>query len=125
MLPLMTRSAAIAALWIVVFGSPAFSEQAQPATPSGKPITICGVPVSPPPAAQLPPAGSGPVLWQLAPCFEAQGNVTLIDLNTYLFHIRLQNQVFRPSQGVWTPYDDGVVETIRADFQRLWGTNFL
>ena len=43
----------------------------QPASPAGNPATICGTPVPPPRA--LPPAGSDPVVYLLAPCFEAQG----------------------------------------------------
>jgi outer membrane protein insertion porin family len=128
MLPLISRSAALAALSIVLSGSPSFAGQAQqpqPAQPSGRPVTVCGVSVPPPPAAQLPPAGSGPVLWQIAPCFAAQGNVTLVDFNTYLYYIQLQQKRSRPTEGIWTPYDDSVVDMIRADFQRLWNTNFL
>ena len=78
-----------------------------------------------PPPTAVPPAGSPPVLWLLGPCFEAQGNVSLIDIETYLYYIQLQQQASRPSQGVWTPYDDKLKEVIRGDFQRLYSTNFL
>src|SRR3569832_923912 len=89
----------------------------QPASAS----TICGQPV-PAPAA-LPPAGSGPVVYLLAPCFLAQGNTSLVDLQTYLFYI--QTKASRPSQGVWVPYNDETESALRDDFKRLWGTNFL
>ena len=85
--------------------------------------TICGQAVPPP--ANLPPAGSGPVLWVMAPCFEAQGNVSLVDLQTYLYYIQLKDKLSRPSQNIWVPYDESIEQIIREDFQRLWATNFL
>src|SRR5882672_10399312 len=97
----------------------------QPAAPARgtAPITVCGTQVSPPSA--LPPAGSKPVLWQLAPCFEAQGNVSLVDIQTYLYYIQLQPHVSKPSEGTWKPYDDNTEKIIVDDFKRLWATSFL
>jgi outer membrane protein insertion porin family len=97
---------------------------AQPPRPGG-PVTVCGTPVAPPPAAQLPPDGSGPMLWLLAGCWEAQGNVSLVDPQTYLYYMQLQQKRSRPSEGIWTPYDDGLEKIIKEDFHRLWNTNFL
>ncbi|HUR34206.1 MAG TPA: outer membrane protein assembly factor BamA [Vicinamibacterales bacterium] len=83
--------------------------------------TICGQQVPPPRA--LPPAGSGPVVYLIAPCFEAQGNVSLVDYSTYLYYI--QTKASQPSQNIWVPYNDDTETSIRDDFKRLWGTNFL
>ena len=83
--------------------------------------TICGQPVPPPRA--LPPANSGPVVYLIAPCFEAQENISLVDIQTYLYYIQLKAS--RPSEGVWIPYDDTAEQTMLGDFRRLWGTNFL
>jgi outer membrane protein insertion porin family len=96
---------------------------AQPAQPAatGNPTTICGQAIQPPSA--LPPANSGPVIWLIAPCFEAQGNVTLVDPATYLYYIGLRAS--QPSQGVWVPWTDDSEKTILDDFRRLWATNFL
>src|SRR5438094_8509081 len=106
---------------------PVPSGNAQPATPpaqttapAANPTTICGQPIPPP--ASLPPAGSGPVVFLIAPCFEAQGNQTVIEPATYLYYIQL-----KPSstiQGTWVPYDDATEKTIVDDFHRLWNTNF-
>jgi len=74
------------------------------------------------PAAE-PPAGSVPVVLFIAPCFEAQGNQSLIEPQTYLFYIQLKQS--RPSEGVWIPFNDASEKTIEEDFHRLWGTNFL
>jgi outer membrane protein insertion porin family len=103
---------------VVLFGSAAaaFAQQ-----PSSGPATICGQTVQPP--QTLPPAGSGPVVWLLAPCFLAQGNQSLVDIQTYLFYI--QTKASQPSRGIWVPYNDEVENTLRDDFKRLWGTNFL
>jgi len=93
-----------------------------PATPApaGQP-TICGVPVGPP--ANLPPAGSGPVVYILAPCFSAQGNVSTVEPQTYLYYIQLRPS--QPSQNLWIPYDEKAEQTMLDDFKRLWATNFL
>ena len=58
-----------------------------------------------------------------APCFEAQGNVSLIEPQTYLYYIQLKTS--RPSEGVWVPYDETSEKMILDDFHRLWNTNFL
>ena len=100
--------------------APALQNPAQvPASP-GVP-TICGNTV-PPPAA-LPPDGSGPVIYFIAPCFLKQGGAPLVEAETYMFYIKTRGS--QPSQGIWQPYDAKAEETIREDFKRLWGTNFL
>ncbi len=85
--------------------------------------TVCGLPV-PAPAA-LPPVDLGPVLYQIVPCFERQGNVSSVEPATYLYYIHLARSVSLPSQNKWTPYDEGIENAIRDDFKRLWATNFL
>jgi outer membrane protein insertion porin family len=95
---------------------------AAPAAPQGPAtITVCGQEAPAPRAA--PPADSGPVVLFIAPCFEAQGNTSLIDVNTYLFYI--QQKASQPSQGIWVPYDASTEKTLLEDFRRLWATNFL
>jgi outer membrane protein insertion porin family len=82
--------------------------------------TVCGQQARP--AAQ-PPANTGPVVLFIAPCFEAQGNASVVELQTYLFYIQLKAS--RPSEGVWLPYDGTAEKAIEDDFHRLWNTNFL
>ncbi len=84
------------------------------------PVTVCGQPQVP--RAQ-PPAGSGPVVLFIAPCFEAQGNAAVIEPQTYVYYIQLKPSV--PSQGVWIPWDDNSEKIVLEDFHRLWNTNFL
>ena len=71
----------------------------------------------------MPPAGSATVLYLVAPCWEAQGNSTLVEPATYLYYIQLKPS--RPSENVWVPYDEMVEKTAIDDFHRLWNTNFL
>ena len=89
-------------------------------TPQGAP-TICGVTVPPP--ANLPAAGSGPVIYQLAPCFPAQGNVSTVEPQTYLYYMQLRPS--QPSQNIWVPWDEQAIQTAIADHKRLWATGFL
>src|ERR1043166_10202859 len=79
------------------------------------PATVCGQ--QPVPLAQ-PPAGSGPVVLYVAPCFEAQGNQSVIEGQTYLFYIQLKPST--PSQGNWVPYDESTEKMVEDDFRRLW-----
>jgi outer membrane protein insertion porin family len=97
------------------------SPSSAPAQPAANPQLICGQDVPPPRA--LPPPGSGPVVYLIAPCFEAQGGTSLIEPQTYLYYIQLKAS--RPSEGVWVPYDGSSEKTILEDFHRLWNTNFL
>jgi outer membrane protein insertion porin family len=83
--------------------------------------TICGQQVPTP--RSLPPINGGSVVYLIAPCFEAQGGTSLIDVQTYLYYIQLKAS--QPSQNVWVPYDNSSEKTILEDFRRLWGTNFL
>jgi outer membrane protein insertion porin family len=122
MLPSFVRLAALLIVAVATVVPDTLAQQGAPARP-GAALTVCGVSVPPP--TVLPPAGSAPVLWQVAACFEAQGNVTLVDFQTYLYYIELQQKTSRPSTGIWTTYDQSIEDLIRADFQRLWKTNFL
>jgi outer membrane protein insertion porin family len=85
------------------------------------PGTVCGQAIPPPRA--LPPANSGPVVYLLAPCFLAQGNVYLVEPQTYLYYIQLKAS--QPSQSIWVPWTDDTEKTLLEDFRRLWNTNFL
>ncbi len=88
-----------------------------PATPS----SVCGLPIPPP--AKLPPAGSGPVVYQIVPCFAKQGGASVIEPQTYLYYIQVKPS--RPSQDAWVPYNEETEKTLLEDFKRLWSTNFL
>ncbi len=102
---------------------PLLARQQAAAAPASlpNPTTICGSPIPEP--ASLPPAGSGPVVYLVFPCWEAQGNQTVIEPATYLYYIQLKPSA--PSQGLWTPYDEAAEKAIHDDFYRLWNTNFL
>ena len=84
------------------------------------PATVCGQ--HPTPLAQ-PPAGSGPVVLYVAPCFEAQGNASVIESQSYLYYIKLRPS--QPSQGVWVPYTEETERTLEDDFRALWNTKWL
>jgi outer membrane protein insertion porin family len=124
---LISRVIAVAAAVGVFLPGLASAQAAQPAqqaapapAPAGA-ATFCGASV-PPPAA-LPPAGSGPVVWVMGPCFMAQGNVSTVEPQTYLYYMQLRPS--QPSQGIWVPYDEKAEQMMREDFLRLWATNFL
>jgi len=108
-----------------VFAQTPASPQAPPpaATATQGTSTICGLPVPLP--ANLPPAGSGPVLYQIAPCFSAQGNAYTIEPQTYLYYMELAKQVSLPSQNRWTPWTEELEQIAIADHKRLWATGFL
>ena len=108
------RPLAVAALALV---AASLAAQEPPALPLA---SVCGQQIAP--RAQ-PAAGSAPVVLFIAPCFEAQGNQSVIEPQTYLYYIQQKASV--PSQGQWVPYDDSSEKTIQADFHRLWNTNFL
>ena len=79
-----------------------FELHAQTSTTAGPPQTVCNLPIPAP--AQEPPAGTSPVIFQIVPCFDRQGNISMVEPETYLHYI--QTSVSRPSQHEWVPYDD-------------------
>ena len=118
----MTKYTARILAFAALLGGSASSVFAQASTPSQTP-TICGAAVPPP--ANLPPAGSGPVIYFIAPCFPTQGNVSTVEPQTYLFYMELAKRPSQPSQNIWTPYDETTEQTMIADHKRLWATGFL
>src|SRR5437773_1454204 len=118
---MLTRLVFLAGLAGLLGAAPVSAQP--PAAPAGAPLTVCGTQVSPPP--NLPPANSGPVFWQIALCFEAQGNVSLIDLQTYLYYTQAKDVISKPTENLWRPYNDATEKIILDDFKRLYATNFL
>jgi outer membrane protein insertion porin family len=110
-----------ALVWAAAAAAAADTPAAVPQAAPLPAVTVCGVP-GVRPAAQ-PAAGSGPVVLFIAPCFEAQGNQSVIEPQTYLYYIQLKQS--RPSEGVWIPYDTAAETVLEDDFRRLWNTKFL
>ncbi|MEI6668623.1 MAG: BamA/TamA family outer membrane protein [Acidobacteriota bacterium] len=92
------------------------------ASPVGAQVPSPGA--SPAPQAQpgpkLPPADSPALLRSIELRFPTQGNVSVIEPQTYLYYV--ETRPSRPSDGVWTPFDE---KAILEDFKRLWATTFL
>ena len=120
MLKCLRFVAPLLAFGVAPLASVTAAAQQPAATPPLPAATVCGQQARP--TAQ-PPAGSGPVILYIAPCFAAQGGTSLIDPETYVYYIQLKTS--QPSQGVWVPYDESSEQTIREDWKRLWATNFL
>ena len=91
--------------------------------PLALPAIVCDLQVPAP--STLPPAGSGPLVYALMPCFAAQGGAAVIDPATYLHYIELKNYVSIPDENRWVPYTDQIEQLLVGDFKRLWATNFL
>ena len=114
---------ALALVALLVVGASAASAQSLSLADVGtqEASTICGAPVPEP--ANLPPEGSGPVVYFIAPCFPAQGNVSAVEPQTYLYYMQLRPS--QPSQNIWVPWDAQTQRTAVADHARLWATGFL
>src|SRR5262245_53135762 len=72
----------------------------QPPITANQPATLCKLPVPKP--AKNPPDGSGPVVLAYLLCFEKQGGSSMIEPQTYLYHIKLKPS--EPSQDKWVTY---------------------
>ena len=116
------------ALFVLAMGAPALL--AQQAPPSGPPDPATPVAPSGPPSPstpgapqaprQLPPPDSPPLVRYIEIAFPNQGNVSVIEPQTYQYYIHTRPS--RSSDGTWVPYDEA---SVLADFRRLWATNFL
>jgi outer membrane protein insertion porin family len=73
--------------------------------------------------ARLPEAGSPPFVWILEPCFLKQGGASTVEIETYMYYIKMRTS--QPSQNVFVTFDEALEQTILADFRGLWATNFL
>ena len=85
--------------------------------------TICGQYLGA--LAAEPPAGSTFLLgWEL--CWPTQGQASNVEYETYQFYTQLDDRVSRPSQGIWTPWDETLEALAITDFKTLMQkTNFL
>jgi hypothetical protein len=101
------RPLAVAALALIAAPLAAQEQSAAPA--ALPPANVCGQQVSP--AAQ-PAPGSAPVVLFIAPCFEAQGNQSVIEPQTYLYYI--QQKFSTPSRNQWVPYNEASEKTIQT-----------
>jgi outer membrane protein insertion porin family len=102
---------------------PALPTTPAPVTPAPAGQAPAAPPTSQPQAEVLPPAGSATLLRAIEVRFSTQGNVSVIDPQTYVYYI--QTQTSRPSAGVWVPYTEATEQTLLADYKRLWSTEFL
>src|SRR5689334_9142317 len=66
---------------------------AQPPAPRqvGATLPLCGGLYQIGAPSRLPPEGSGPVVYQVGPCFEKQGGSPVVDAQTYLYYMEMKN----------------------------------
>src|SRR6476469_7074412 len=82
---------------------------------------ICGTDVPRP--RTLPSAGSSPVIYMIAPCFQDQGGRSSVEPVDYLKDIHLRPS--QPSDNRWVSFDAAAERQIFDDFQRLWSNHAL
>ncbi len=98
--------------------------QQPPAAQAAAPgrVVWCGQEIGQP--SNLPPAGSGPVIYYIGVCFPDQGGVSVIDPETYLYYIHTKSSI--PRENKWVPWEETATpDAIKQDFKQLWGTTFL
>ncbi|HKY21957.1 MAG TPA: outer membrane protein assembly factor BamA [Vicinamibacterales bacterium] len=107
-----------------ISAAPVITKPAAAPVPGGT-LSLCSGAYQIGPPANLPPAGSGPVIYNVVVCFPKQGNVSLIEAETYLYYMQSTDLVSAPSRNEWKPYNEAAERTIIGDHQRLWATKFL
>src|SRR3954465_2698151 len=132
----------LAAAAFLASTAPAFAQPPQPPAAPAAPVQATPAPQAPAaqapgtlpvcggmyqigPPAKLPPAGSGPIIYQVAACFEKQGGFSGVEPQTYLYYMEIAHQVSDPAPDRWIPWTDKMEQTVIADFKRLMATNFL
>jgi outer membrane protein insertion porin family len=72
-----------------------------------------------------PPAGTT-FIWQWELCFPSQGNQTSVEPESYQFYVKIDELVSRPSEGIWSPWNEEAENIIKSDFLTLMrDTTFL
>lgn len=105
---------AVVGVWMV--GSPALAGEPSPGAPE-----LAGQDQ----LAPLPPEGSPPLLRTVELNFDAQGGMSGVEMETYLFYTEIEDHVSAPSEGRWVPYTEATEQILLEDFRRLWDTGFL
>ena len=75
--------------------------------------------------ALLPPPDSPTLLNLVELRFPTQGGVASVEYQTYLYYMQIDEHLTRPSQGIWTPFDESLEQMLLEDFRSLWDTGFL
>ncbi|MCM3881435.1 MAG: outer membrane protein assembly factor BamA [Vicinamibacterales bacterium] len=122
---LVLSSALLALITSTAFAQAPAAAAPAGAAPTGPTLSLCAGAYNIGPPANNPPAGSGAVVYYLILCFEKQGNISLIEPQTYLYYIKGQDHVSLPSRNDWKPYNPQVEQVFAQDFKTLWATNFL
>ena len=87
---------------------------------------VAGTPVAAQQApASLPPPDSPPLFRNIELRFDAQGGASGVDVNTYVYYMKVAEYVSDSTQGRWTPYDETIEQILLEDFRSLWETGFL
>ncbi len=73
----------------------------------------------------LPAEGSPPLMRNVELVFGSESGASTVSYETYLFYMEIAKNVSAPSQGRWVPYTEDTEKMLRADFYRLWATDFL
>src|SRR5688500_11563663 len=108
---------AVAAASPIALAPQAPASQSPTPAPSGT-QSYCGGLYQIPQPSRLPPAGSGPVVFQVGPCFEKQGGSLVVDAQTYLYYMQVTQHVSVPSANRWVPYDEKIEAIMLGDFKR-------
>ena len=123
--------AATAALICVCAPERAFAQgppaAAQPPIPPGVLTkTVCGTELRAPEHIRATPPPGATFIWQWEMCFPSQGNVSAIEPETYVYYVKFSNLVSRPSEGIWSAWDERARDVLVADFNTLMrSTTFL
>ncbi len=73
----------------------------------------------------LPPVGSPPLVRNVELNFDAQGGVSSVEYETYLYYMEITNHLSSSRNGRWVPYTEDIEQLLREDFRRLWDLGFL
>ena len=72
-----------------------------------------------------PPAGTT-FIWQFELCFPTQENLPNVEPETYLYYVKFQSLLSRPSERVWSPWTEAAEQVAKEDFKILMrNTTFL
>jgi hypothetical protein len=115
----LLRPSAVALAQAPVGQAPAAASQEAPLPPGPLTKTACGNELRAPDHIRATPPAGTKFIWMFDFCFPTQPGGSNVETETYQYYVKFGGLVSRPSEGVWSPWNEAAENVAKADFIAL------